>query len=148
MSLNLYLNLDTEVVSRDEPGLTGFAALRLNQGDNLKVSLYFTRNVNTAERVVVVPLPAPYSLITLAGRSADSLDDPTGELFNVGDWVAVTETVDGVSETHYEATLGMRRTTLDTWLGIGINKACFWSITFSDGADAEWTPLILSLIHI
>lgn len=146
MALKLYLNLDLGTVSFDQAGLTGFSGLALNQGDNLAVSLWFTRTVNTAERVAVVPLPSPYTLIALAGRDAKNLDDPTDELFGTGDWTAVTETLeDETTETHYEATLSMRRPSLDTWLGTGadnLQKAALWSITLTDGADAEWTPLI------
>ncbi len=143
MALNIYLNLDDGTVARDQAGLTGFNGLSLNQGDNVKVNLYFTRNVTTAERTEIVPIPAPYTLIAIAGRDSKSMDDPSDELFYQGDWTEVVETLeDDTTETHYEALLSLRRTSLDDWLGTELSKPVSWSVTLTDGADAEWTPLI------
>lgn len=144
--MDLFLNLDTEYVTRERRGAGSNTDLRLNQGDNRKIRLFLTKSIAGPELIEFVGLPSPYTLIQLAGRKADDLEGD--ELFYQGVWTQTTVTLDEgtdseVDVTCYEAMLSTRTETIDTLMGedaTAVQEAnILWSITLTDGDEAEWT---------
>ena len=144
--MDLFLNLDTEYVTRSRRDSGSNTELRLNQGDNRRVRLFFTKNVTGPSLIEFVTIPTPYTLIQLAGRKASDLEED--ELFNASDWTEETVTLDEGTDDELEVTcftamLSTRTDPIDDLLGTGETALqevdIFWSVTITDGDEAEWT---------
>lgn len=144
--MDLFLNLDTEFITRERRGAGSNTELRLNQGDNRKIRLFLTKSISGPSLIEFVALPSPYTLIQLAGRKADDLE--ADELFYQGVWTQTTVTLDEgtadeIEVPCYEALVSTRTEEIDDLMGEGAGALqeanILWSVTLTDGADAEWT---------
>lgn len=144
--MDLFLNLDTEYITRSRRDSGSNTELRLNQGDNRRVRLFLTKNVSGPTLIEFVTIPTPYTLIQLAGRKLDDLE--ADELFNASVWTEETVTLDEGTDDEIEVTcfttmLSTRTEEIDAVLGSGESALqevdILWSFTFTDGDEAEWT---------